>query len=207
MARHHSSRPIPPFPADIDRQRFGDWLSGFTDGEGHFQLRFDPVAYRGKKYECARVAFVLALRADDHATLALIQSYLGCGELVVRHWRRRATNTKPTARLTLGRIEDCELVVRLFEEHPLRAKKARDFALFKEGVALVAAVSRRPWRHRAEGGMFPKWSDAERTAFRTLCSALKAGRVYDSDGLTPPPGTPRRRLRGPLLPFDESPEE
>jgi hypothetical protein len=25
--------PIEPFPADIDRDAFGHWLSGFTDGE------------------------------------------------------------------------------------------------------------------------------------------------------------------------------
>ena len=33
---------IPSFPAEIDRDRFGDWLSGFVDGEGCFGLNWHP---------------------------------------------------------------------------------------------------------------------------------------------------------------------
>src|SRR6185295_12914380 len=38
MPKAYPTGPIPPFPPEINRVAFGNWLSGLTDGEGCFFL-------------------------------------------------------------------------------------------------------------------------------------------------------------------------
>lgn len=174
MSKRHS---IESFPADIDRDAFGHWLSGFTDGEGCFALgwavgnrlsRPVPMAY-----------FSLALRMDDWAILALIQRFWGCGGLI-RSMRTRDEKQHPAGILRVQRVEDVAgILVPHFDRYPLRAKKARDFVTWREGVALCLQVHRRKRTFRpGRRGNGYRWTLAEWKHFEELIAIHRGQRVY-----------------------------
>lgn len=156
---------------------FGHWLSGFVDGEGCFFLRVNrggPVA-----------SLMIALRADDSAILYSICSYLGCGS-VIGHKLRVASGAKtPMMEFKVGKIADLfHRIAPHFERYPLRAKKARDFRIWKEAVDLCWRVRQRR-RHRRSlvgraGGLLPKWTSEERAHFVTLMETLRQTRRFNS---------------------------
>src|SRR5262245_6823756 len=88
MADRHS---IPAFPFDIDRDEFAHWLTGFTDGEGCFQLRLADTRGRRNPYAC----FGINLRADDVEILRQIQSFWQCGNLCYNSNRSREATARP----------------------------------------------------------------------------------------------------------------
>ena len=128
---------ITPFPADIDRNYFGAWLSGFTDGEGSFQLGFEKTRPVAK--------FTICLRSDDISILNLIRSFFNCGLPVyeckkVYGRRNRVTTDResPTARYTVKNIESLhDIIVPHFTWFPLMAKKANDFLIWKEAITFL----------------------------------------------------------------------
>ncbi len=163
-------KPIASFPVDEDRNRFGDWLSGFSDGESCFIL----TRCKRSHFTTGAAKFVIALRADDRSILELIQSYWQCGSI----HRRVGPIGRPQFRLSVSCCADlAEIVVPHFENHPLRAKKRRDFAIWKTGVQLIRRITQKPLQgHR---GFRPKWTDANKAEFRAITEALNAGRRYD----------------------------
>jgi hypothetical protein len=174
MATDH---PIPPFPTDIDREAFGHWLSGFVDGEGCFLLAM--YARRANPLRKTPMASLrILLRADDLPILQEIQSFFGCGHINTdRRLTCFATMKAPHEgrSLTIGRAADLATrVVPHFERFTLRAKKARDFEVWKQGVLLV---------HRVVGnsrGSGVPWTDPLLEQFQSLCQRLKDGRRYES---------------------------
>lgn len=110
---------------------FGHWLAGFIDGEGCF------VIYCGKgNWKCA---FTLEVRADEAPILEEIVARTGVG--VIRHNRARK-NSKPQAAWGIQSRADCLALVALLDAHPLRAKKAKDYAIWREAVLRWATVKR-----------------------------------------------------------------
>jgi hypothetical protein len=172
-AGHHT---IPPFPDDIDRQGFGHWLSGFIDGEGHFQLAIQHK----KTHSHPTAKFTLGLRDDDGDIIRLIQSFWRCGVLIFD--ARSGKPGHPKMCLQVSRIEDLhEIVIPHFEVFPLRAKKRRDFDIWSKGIELAYCVKARRRRRYSTGyGSFPKWTSAERQEFFLLCDAIKDVRRYGS---------------------------
>jgi hypothetical protein len=157
-----TSDPITPFPADIDRDYFGAWLSGFTDGEGCFRLYLNGLT------RTPAAAFVIALRDDDKNVLALIRSFLSCGSVNIK---KRILPSKPQATFRVDRIADlATLIVPHFERFPLVAKKAMDFGLWKQGVSLIYAVNHRPIRLR--------WTKEDRQQFYDIQDSLCEQRRY-----------------------------
>ena len=73
---------IDPFPEDIDRDGFGHWLAGFTDGEGCFCLPYTRNRKRTDAYTPS-ARFTINLRADDAVILYTIQSYWRKGRVSV----------------------------------------------------------------------------------------------------------------------------
>lgn len=114
----------------------GSWLAGLVDGEGCFHLRTTRVrTVRGyhRRYRVLTFAFVIALRADDRATLERARTLLGVGHIGQNrrgHGPATSSNAKPLAALVVQARNDLARIVGVFRTYPLRSKKARDFDLW-----------------------------------------------------------------------------
>src|SRR5215831_571131 len=114
---------IKQVPSDI-----GYYLAGFADGEGSFNVSFRP---RPDFQIPWKVSVSFNVSQKDRVILALFKRHLGCGTLRSRPdgvWYYEVTNLNAIV----------ENVIPFFERFPfLSAKKKRDFAKFKQIVALM----------------------------------------------------------------------
>ena len=106
----------------------GYYLAGFTDGEGSFNISFRPR----RDYPIPwKVSISFNVSQKDRVILALFKEHLGCGTLRGRPdgvWYYEVTNLSAVI----------ENVIPFFERFRfLSAKKKRDFAKFKQIVALM----------------------------------------------------------------------
>lgn len=101
---------------------FLNWLAGFIDGEGSFQIKKN-----------GELRFSLALRHDDVAILEEIARRTGLGKVAYRQSCLTRTS-KPQSRWEIWRRADAVALCDILRKHPLRAKKARDFEIWAEGV-------------------------------------------------------------------------
>jgi hypothetical protein len=186
---------IAPFPADIDRNAFGHWLSGFVDGEAHFGLRVDVQAQR--KYGTPKVWFRINLRDDDTEVLRIIQSFWNCGRLTFGNLNPKNPNQKPFAFYDVYNCDDvCEILIPHFVRYPLRAKKLKDFCIWREAAELVYKIKKRPddYRRVANALRHSKFTTEERLHFDNLFRELVNIRKYNSAS-TPVPTIPRARAK------------
>jgi len=160
-----------------DSEAFGNYLSGFTDGEGTFVL----VMQKQYGREHPRAIFQIILRADDAPILEIIQSYWKCGSIYY-HERKGRTAKCPvwrTVHYVVYRPDDlAEIVVPHFERFPLLAKKSRDFSIWKQAVAITAAVKARRQQGGKGSGPAVKWTDQEREKFSELMRELSQVRAF-----------------------------
>jgi hypothetical protein len=105
---------------------FGHWLAGFVDGEGCFAI--SKGGYNG-----LRCVFRMAVRADDAAIVEEIHDRVGLGSISRLH---EVKGGRPQATWTVTSKADCLALCALFERYPLRAKKARDFEVWKRAVVV-----------------------------------------------------------------------
>lgn len=181
---------IAPFPADIDRDAFGHWLSGLTDGEGCFML---VCHLRKRRHSVARMQpsarFQIQLRDDELPILRKIQSYFGCGNI---HTYVTKKGTHPIGSFeSRSIVELIQVIVPHFLRYPLRAKKARDFAIWKEGVTLLASkicdstfsvvTPRNTRRGRS------RWDAGSVEQFKAFHDSLRLQRSYQSPVITTAP--------------------
>jgi hypothetical protein len=106
----------------------GYYLAGFSDGEGSFNFSLT----RRPDYQIPwKVTVSFNVSQKDQVILALFKRYLGCGTLRGRPdgvWYYEVRNLNSVV----------ESVIPFFERFPfLSAKKKRDFAKFKQIVALM----------------------------------------------------------------------
>lgn len=199
MAKAKSTQIIPPFPSDIDRDAFGHWLSGFTDGEGSFNLQFGKPRRLTDIRPTLTCAFSIALRRDDLPILQLIQSYWQCGTILhydcygPRDGKPRKGN--PSSLFGIHNSNHLAvIVVPHFDRYPMFAKKRRDFQIWKKAVLLKAEVSQRKYRGLPSGkGCTPKWTEQEIEYYGLLKTALQKGRLYDGETSDLPPPPPIER--------------
>lgn len=172
--------PIPPFPDDVDREAFGHWLSGFCDGESTFGMRVGQMYDRSKPRTNRTTWFRIALRDDDTELLQLIRSYLECGIMCFHDNVRSTSNANPSATFSVQAVSDLmTIVIPHFERFPLRSKKRHDFAIWRQGVELMAEIQSRPIIGRlALGGIMPRWTDEDREKFDSLRDLLTDQRGY-----------------------------
>lgn len=192
------ANPIAPFPADVDRTAFGHWLSGFTDGEACFWLGYNSsksmVKAIGKPYRMAW--FTIKLRADDAEILRLIQSYFQCGRFVNNMESGcKIPNARPQVGFTVARTPDLHnVIVPHFESFPLRAKKKRDFQIWKRAVAILNSVhsQRRVALRTSHGvrGVHARWSPTLGAEFAALVTLLRVTRKINSTPPVMPPSQP-----------------
>ena len=126
----------PPIKVPCYSSDFGNWLSGFTDGEGSFLA--------GVSHDHINIKFSIKLRDDDRPVLENIRTTLGIGSIYA---------SKPSASCRLRANPACEyavtslidlhsVIVPHFDLYQLRAKKASDFAIWREIVTIAVGYKR-----------------------------------------------------------------
>lgn len=112
---------------------FGHWLAGLIDGEGSFTISPNRPGF------VCRLS--ISLRADDSQILYLIAERTGIGKMNAKSCSvRDGARRRPQ---TLWRVQtkaDCGTVVSILDVFPLRAKKARDYAIWREAVMVMAQM-------------------------------------------------------------------
>jgi hypothetical protein len=165
---------------------FGHWLAGFIDGEGCFTIPAHRSGGRPLQYS-ARL--VVALRADDAAILREIRDRTGLGTLQVHRssgQRIDGSPHHPGLMWMVAAKRDCMGIVDLLDRYPLRAKKAADYAIWREAVLLWSKVR----RNGGHGHRAYDW-----TAVGDLAELLRAGRAYNGPSAAVPEPEPQPQLR------------
>ena len=120
-------------------QRIGDYLAGFTDGEGSFNVSFRK---RGDYAMPWKVSLCFNVSQRDKVILALFKQHLKCGTLRSRPdgvWYFEVNNFNAIV----------ENVIPFFDRFGfLSAKKKRDFSKFQEIAQLIQAG-----RHQTRDGI------------------------------------------------------
>lgn len=116
----------------------GDYIAGFVDGEGCFALKFRRDVKKNRigqpAYFSWDVEFAVVLRSDDLEILKQIQKTLGCGKIYICG--------RSQARYCVDSVFDLfGKIVPFFEKYPLRAKKKKDFELWREAVIMFERKS------------------------------------------------------------------
>lgn len=155
---------------------FGHYVAGFADGEGCFIVVQRNLPPR-PTYFCR---FIVRLRDDDSAILGEIRERLGVGD-IFHDPRPEGINGQTIWQVS--RMADCLRLVEFFTRYPLRAKKARDFKVWKAGVAEWQRVS----------GLAKDHSEQDWTHLGTLKKLLEATRVYRGSDLVVNPVVPIAR--------------
>lgn len=115
-----------PYTLDID-DAFGHWLAGLADGEAHFGIHLS-----GRDRSCWRFTFQIKLRDDDSSTLEEIYRRLPLGGLT--RSTCRSTGQRPTCTWQVQSRDALRLLVGVFDQYPLRSKKARDYSIWREAL-------------------------------------------------------------------------
>lgn len=112
---------------------FDCWLSGFIDGEGSFNICKQSA---NQSYD---VRMTIKLRDDDLAILEKCQARIG-GRL---NFFTPKNGSKPQVTLYVSSTADCKRVISILDRFPLRAKKKKDYIVWKQAVLLREQVTRR----------------------------------------------------------------
>lgn len=112
------------------------WFAGFADGEGCFLISVNPRPRWGRPSVHPR--FSLNLRADDRAVLRALSEAFGGKLSVDRRSQGKVGASAPRIFWHVVTKVDMLRLVEYFDQFPLRAKKARDYALWREAVLLYA---------------------------------------------------------------------
>lgn len=135
---------------DLERDGFGHYVAGFFDGEGSFHISCHRRA--GRESEVIR--FSLNLRADDASIVREIQSRLRFGTVSYRNGRQREKHDggtiNPGVTWYVNDIWSCWLLCLILDRFPLRAKKRRDFEIWKRAVETKMSMKVRSGTHRCD---------------------------------------------------------
>ena len=152
---------------------FGHWLAGFMDGEGCFQVgRRVRTPARAETYVVYQPTFAVSLRADDAAVLDTIWRRTGMGHVYRRGTYKESGTSRacPQATWNMNGKADCLRLVELLDRYPLRSRKARDYAIWRDAVLFSVTMQRQNTR---QGGVRMDWS-----ALAALRAQLMSGRAY-----------------------------
>lgn len=100
-------------------RNFYEWLSGFTDGEGHFYILI-------KRSSCA-FRFQINLDKDDINALYYIHKRLGFGE--VRSYKNFSS-------FTITRLKDIAQLLKILDQYPLQGSKWLNYCDFSKAFEL-----------------------------------------------------------------------
>src|SRR4029077_12146345 len=106
------------------------YLSGYADGEGCFCVSFSRSSRHRFGWEI-RPSFSVSQNDDRSQVLELFRSTLGCGTI-------RPDRSDRTLKYETRSVSDLATkVLPMFERHPLRSSKQKDFEKFAEIVQLM----------------------------------------------------------------------
>jgi hypothetical protein len=119
-----------PRPLGIDRViKNPNWLAGFVDGEGCFNINIIK-SETNKTGIQVKARFILTQHSRDLELMKNLIEFLGCGNL--------SEVTKPYIYLTISKLNDLYgKVIPLLNKYPLQGSKKLDFILFCEVVELM----------------------------------------------------------------------
>ena len=163
--------------AELQRIRDGEYIAGLTDGEACFDLIFQHK----KKHPTGHARFLMTLRDDDTDILKFLINYFGCGYLKHKKYYKN-----PQMLFEVSKVDDlASIMVPHFDDYPLRAKKRRNFLIWKEGVLMMKDILHRKRIRKGgrSGGFSSTWRNDEVLRFGSLVEMLKEQRKYESSGL------------------------
>jgi hypothetical protein len=125
----------PPFMVNEEKSVLsGDYIAGFVDGEGCFDLQFrrdvrhertNKPAYYGWKAQ-----FVIVSRADDKELLEKIKNTLNCGHINFARGDQ--------VRYSVQDIDTLHKIISpFFRKYRLSGKKKNDFELWAEAIEIL----------------------------------------------------------------------
>lgn len=116
----------------------GEWLAGFTDGEGCFLIKHD------KRIDYYIPLFRIKLREDDKNTILSIIKFIGAGKIYKESKKitnkHYSVNMKPCLVFSLTGKE-CLRVVKIFDICQLKSKKLKDYNIWRKSVILYTSES------------------------------------------------------------------
>lgn len=110
---------------------FGHWLAGFIDGEGCFVIVRRNAHRESSTYT---PQFRISVRDDDAAIIEEIRERTGIGRVHYGRARKSEHNRQGQAQWVVDRRADVLALVELLDRYPLRAKKKRDYAIWREAA-------------------------------------------------------------------------
>lgn len=121
---------------------FGHYFAGIADGEGHFSIRRQSP--KGKPgFACA---FVLIMRDDDSEFVEWLHETTGLGAVYYHPERQKVGHlSKPQVMWQVQNKADCCALADIFDEYPLRTRKARDCAIWIKAVRYQASSRPEGW--------------------------------------------------------------
>ncbi len=163
-----------------NRDAFGHWLSGFTDGEGCFLLRL----IKGRRHFTGSARFQIGLRRDDSEILHQIREFWNIGNTSYyqnKHHGKGGGEIN-VCKFTVDALSDVlSVVIPHFERYPLRAKKQRDFIIWKQGAEICQRVLSKPTNGRiGHHGPVRRWTKHDLDEFETLRDLIRAQRQYNA---------------------------
>lgn len=159
---------------------FGHWLAGFIDGEGCFLISQTSAARRRNTAKYV-MSFQICVRADDGAILEECAQRTGLG--TVYYFQKKREKQGDVARWDCQRKADLLAMVRLLDRFPLRAKKATDYAIWREAVIYWGSL-RNPGRWGYDWGPIPALYGRLRASRHYAPQAFPAASVKVSAQLT-----------------------
>jgi len=159
----------------------GDYIAGFTDGEGCFSLNYrrekrmerkgHPSYYRWTTY------FYIVSRHDDKEILKRIKGVLKCGKIYTLN-KRGIKNGTASVQYAVQNFQDIvDKVIPFFHKYPLQAKKNKDFDLWEKAVKILSVHKRKRPKGTGQGWTLRPYSKEEHN---TLLSIRNKMRQYKS---------------------------
>lgn len=107
---------------------FFNWFAGLIDGEGHFSI----VDYQHSNSFATRL--IVEMRADDLELLEMIRERLQMGNISIRCRTDRRKDEHPHAIWQVTSKSECQEIVKIFDQSPLRSRKQKDYEVWREAV-------------------------------------------------------------------------